>query len=1670
MSSSIRLPDGTVVTDCFSSHADSTTRLLPSETTAASQSMYTPGPEEFSLDAESDKVKKTAQRVIDTTARSSLISFKKSKNRIELDTETTSLLNLLYKEDTTVLLTEPQQNLNSPTGTVLVECMTSKKKPRGWLDKDCNKFRSNNLRSFNERAVWTCYMVLVWIAWNETPIADEADITTLTPLVLLPIELVKPSQETKHLWSLKSTNSPRLNISFREKLSGLGLKIEDLPEGNTAEGYIDNYTKSVVEKLNEHGVPAKVSNERPSIVELSYRSEAVYRDLQENAGTFVNSPAHRAVCSQTKALAGKAAGTEVSGRPGQLFGLDDSQESAVISALAGNSLVLHGPPGTGKSQTIAAMIAELVRRGKTVLFVAEKATAVTAVTKRLKDKNNSDFVIDLFRDDAPSAASYKKWAARNAHLRTHQAAVYPNSYADEAEDFYEKINSYRSFMTAELNKAEYKHGFSNISEMLSSYEKFVITLGYEPDSSSAPTIWEVRYSDLSKLLNAGAPHIVKALETASGEPLWSSVVPSKLTEEQFRDMVSVYDDVVKNLQSLDSSVSEDYESLGLTLKEMTSLIDATDLLVHLRKAKEMGLSFTGLSLDEVKDVCERFTEAAGYIATKVSLDEKYGDIANLPYAQVGEAYSSVCKVADAVADAKSALRDVGVTNEAGDVGQIIDGLRAVYACTEHRVNTAVLCNPVSRTEAIAAIQALDKAFLQESHIASIFPTIPADLMRFYGPRVYNWFNVSTDQTSTRKAKRSVSKDMKKNTELPMRALNKAIRSNTEELLNWLESIKNVQEAATRVLNVFSPAYQAGASWETWESPKELAYIENHLNNIPTTWHLKLGIYAGGHVHETLVRLQSLLLETEELYKLYPSISVEDQALDKIDQHVSSLKSQLADLEPKLKIYRADESSDLTIGGTFHKITSDRIEKSKQELSFLAANCPSLSLTILNMEDAQWEACKGIMEGIRELLDRVAPIFSIQINPIFVNDVPLQHDILSKRAATEKALQDSLNLVYAGSNSVSMQVWRAFWLMVSRSQDDKTRFKAKLDYLTLARSKISEIATEFQQLKKELDDLLNKNTAAADVADSDDVRRDRLIAHILAPILKSSWSHLEYLGKTEFGTTDLDPITLENHLKEYRAKEKYASDAEGDACRGEIDTVSKEKLERLDKDVRDHRKFVNYYHGYNPHKSSKTPLRSFLKKPGAMEYATSLTPCFVCSPQTVSMYLPHDFLFDYVIFDEASQIFPVSAIGALGRAAAAVVAGDSQQLPPTSFFRSSAVVDDNPDDTLEEYQQEANDDQESLMDLANKASRDPFYLIEERDLKWHYRSRHDSLIRFSNEKFYDDKLLWFPSTERRKSTPDSRIPADGTHFVYVPEAKWESGRGVNEGTASKSFELAERSLAAGKSVGIVTFSANQAQYIQELILNGNRQLPHGTAWDYDDPIDGFFIKNIENVQGDEREVIILDFPYGHEKESGEFHYRFGPILNKGGNRRLNVAITRSRNSLYVVSGVKSSDFIGNPSDNVALIRDFIKYAENPDNISNHTTTSLGQKTESVFEDQVLTELNNYLTELLAHERFEMHTQIGCAPYRIDLAVYDRYTEQFVLGIECDGAQYHSSRHARSRDRIRHDQIVSMGWSLYHIWGGYWFGNREVALQALKDRVKKALDTAVHNSAQTSYRSR
>ena len=444
------------------------------------------------------------------------------------------------------------------------------------------------------------------------------------------------------------------------------------------------------------------------------------------------------------------------------------------------------------------------------------------------------------------------------------------------------------------------------------------------------------------------------------------------------------------------------------------------------------------------------------------------------------------------------------------------------------------------------------------------------------------------------------------------------------------------------------------------------------------------------------------------------------------------------------------------------------------------------------------------------------------------------------------------------------------------------------------------------------------------------------------------------------------------------------------------------------------------------------IRSLMTKSGSL--IQKIKPCFMMSPLSVAQYLdPRSVMFDIIIFDEASQVKPEDALGALMRGRQLVVMGDSRQLPPTTFFDQIGGAEDDE----EEESTAGITDMESLLHVCKQS------FVTKR-LRWHYRSRHESLIAVSNAEFYDGTLQVFPSPMH--DTDDL-----GLSLVHLPDTVYERGKaGVNRGEAKAvaAAVLDYYRRFPNKTLGVATFSTRQQELIRREVDILLRDNPDVEAAMRPENGEHFFVKNLETVQGDERDTMLISIGYGFD-ENHRLSRNFGPLNQTGGERRLNVLITRARERCVVFANFRGYDLPveSDTPDGVAALSAFLTYAETRNAAPLAAGEDISSDVADLFPETV--------ARMLEDKGYTVARNVGCAGFRIDLAVLHPETEGvYMAGILCDGPFYWSAADARDRDRLRGQVLEGLGWNLIRIWSPEWFQHPASCTKVLLDFLEEA----------------
>ena len=490
-----------------------------------------------------------------------------------------------------------------------------------------------------------------------------------------------------------------------------------------------------------------------------------------------------------------------------------------------------------------------------------------------------------------------------------------------------------------------------------------------------------------------------------------------------------------------------------------------------------------------------------------------------------------------------------------------------------------------------------------------------------------------------------------------------------------------------------------------------------------------------------------------------------------------------------------------------------------------------------------------------------------------------------------------------------------------------------------------------------------------------------------------------------------------YLKDFNSYDEQKLILEFRKLDEEVFEINKDKIisinsnKRPDDIIISGTKFKILINEHNKERRQK-PIRELLNN--IFELALDIKPVFLMSPLSVSTYLSSDInIFDTVIFDEASQIYASDAFGAIYRARQVIVIGDSKQMPPSNFFDSSSYFEDE------------DDVKQSILDLATIS----FKMLR---LKWHYRSRSEELIMFSNKNYYDNSLITIPQAKPHQE-------GFGIDFIYLKNGRYDIFKRTNLEEAKLIKDLVFKHLKeSDESLGVVAFSDVQAKLISSLIEDEIRINPSLNDLLNKNEKEPFFVKNLETVQGDERDRIIFSICYGYNNDN-KFYQRFGPLNNLGGEKRLNVAITRAKYNVTIVSSIRYLDIKTDTTESVGVkyLKEYLEFAENI-NLENKKSSSA---------NGIILDISTYLNEL----GYIIYPKYGTSEFKIDLAIMK--DNEFQMALMVDD---YNNKSITDSERLIPLLLKRLGWKYYKIYSTGWINNKELEKKNLIDELNNITD--------------
>jgi hypothetical protein len=1533
------------------------------------------------------------------------------------------------------------------------------------LDRIVRRIQSEARTAIEESGVNMLFLCLGYLKWSDH---DDSKAFNYAPLIMIPIEIERDKVDARTGFAkfrLKYTGEDILdNICLREKLNQLAIELPSFDEFDNPEDYFSALAKKLADIKPDWAIHRFVT-----IGFLSFGKMLMYLDLDP-----AKWPGEEGIADAAHILdifAGNHSGGDTIASEfdidddkkikhiAQVMDADSSQHSAIIDVLNGKNLVIEGPPGTGKSQTITNLIAACLEQGKTVLFVAEKLAALQVVRKRLDGVGLGDFCLELhshktqkkvimaelkkrleLNTDAYRSATnlaetrLQELNQKKARLIEYSKAIntpFGNTEQTPHQIFWktevlqkELTQPYKpeNYVTirdvAKLTLVEMRTHIDSIQNLADNLRDY-----FDGDQQRKNHYWHGL--NLSGSIEYGQQQdIFSALQTLNSAAKTALAAAGQL-QTYGLDHNSLKSYKVERLEEADFAHAPYFQ--WLDIPEAQSAVDGC--LKSLESYQQHLENYiTGLGKYELTAEQLEKLDTQAIKGTKLPLRSSFAEIRTM-CSTLNSAVAAFSKTQPLFKEA------AGYLNISEEL-ELIPALRAI-------TKIAALCSGIDKDHLT-----LRNAVIENAMANAVIKELPGKVTALRQKRDELGLAFNLDAIPSRE-----------------RLVEILTALQSKKLLRSFSSPWRAARADYRKLAKNDPAKDCKAA--AAKTDTLIAYLKEMDSFSQSAAYVTLlpGIFNG--IDTDIDSLQIAITFYEKLRsellpiptygtRLYNCLrSLEPHLYEWFSQNHDSLVAGMQGLEAAVTIFGLVEED---MEDAYVKLIAERTKEFAEEYKKLepqlnaAAIASTLSLAQLN--DALDEAKATIATRAQFVADKTTQTFQftekreklteqLEILRSLSSTIGKVNKIFPAAAAPHILCADGFNTLQVvlellghmrdyqeAHKSVSNAVPQAkglgeFWNY--GGNDDMARLNAiiaKLETLDAERAafdKWCEVLNGYAEVKGlGLDGMITSfaNSSQMQIPFSEYVRLYHfLVYHALSnEVLRQnkvlgSFARVTHENvRASFKQIDLELQKLNARKLAHGISRRQIPEGSGG---------------RSPKEFTDARLIRHEIGKQKAH----IPIRQLVNR--AYDALVAMKPCFMMGPLSVAQYIPpHHEKFDILIMDEASQVKPEDAIGVLARAKQVVVVGDSNQLPPTGFFDTLGGDSDSEDETTIE-------NSESILDVCKPL----FQPI--RRLRWHYRSQHQSLISFSNSHFYDNDLIIFPS-------PTAHSDTAGVRHVYVPDGIYTSQSNPIE--AKRVVEEIMRMIEQRPdlSYGIVTLNAKQKMVIEDEIERVRKDNPVFDAYVGESELtdEEFFVKNLETVQGDERDVIFISTTFGLDEE-GTFRQNFGPINGKDGWRRLNVLFTRAKQHVRIFSSFQPERIkVDDTKEQRGLraLKDYLNYAIT--GVDNHSYLT-GQEPDSDFERAVGAYLKN--------KGYDVVYQLGVAGYRIDMVVrHPECPTDYVIAIECDGATYHSARSARDRDRLREDNLRKLGWSHIHrIWSTDWFKRREQEEARLLQAVESAV---------------
>ena len=1566
-----------------------------------------------------DRLARWQRKLLDLSLRNNLLNFKNSRKTLKLDAPEPGALEDLLSDGAPVrLLPRPQlMDGADPRNQAIHEQRTREdvrrehaldalKRREVFVAVEQQELESKLVELYRsarttlqEGGANTLFLALGFLTWTRE---DKANQQYKAPLILIPVSLQRKSVRSGFTISLHE-DEPRFNPTLVEMLRqdfalNLGVVDGDLPrdEAGLDIGLIWKMVSHAVRDISGWEVSEEVV-----LSTFSFAKYLMWVDLTQRIEQLRENPVVRHLIDSPRDPYPSsvdfpdARRLDVDFTPDKTFcplPADSSQLTAVMAAFKGKDFVLVGPPGTGKSQTIANLIAHCLAEGKRVLFVSEKIAALDVVYRRLREVGLGEFCLELHSNKARKldvlAQLQKAWES--------QAQFAPEEWQAEAD----KLQRYRDELNRYVGRLHHKHRngltiFRAIGVVVEGAEVPALNLfWHSPEAHNAQELDAIR--DVAERLGVNA--------TAVGQ---AQLLSGPLSAVSHDDWTPVWQQAFLATTRHLIPIAEAVLKAKIAFEKVTALPD----LPTNHRAREALLSLTQclpaaaghhwrfVFRPDVRELFTRLHNGLDLVLQHRALNDQLSPLWS-------DAVLAQCKKALALLAEYDRIRSQLSQVWPDDVtSQLNKGLRLLGDIKETEKRLSM--NYGDQIEQLNVHQ-LHRNWLDAEQ--SVWPV--------------SWL-LKRQITSTLGAVAIGGESPQAAVDLPALARIRELRDEIKQIDPgpategvWM-GLKTRADLVATVLK-FQAAMACAHQREPWcdegfdaiASGRCGSRVATELLNLRALRNLEADIADMAALSEQTDSLwaghdtQTGLLSAAMRFIVSRKFITASGALPGHHEEVAASECGarlMADYQ--LLLQRTTIEQRLSAFDALGELTGTiwaGLNTKQDDISQAAAFSTAIASAVGSLADTP-EAAGTVRMALERLvadgnamLEHDGPVADAgrQYQQAYENLRPALAEMKMAGSFSETSSSDLQDLPLPslikrchdiGSAENRLHAWCAW---------RKVRSEALTHGLANLVTAIENAAFKPYEVRRAFDTNYSRWWLNA-VIDNEPVIRTFVSAE------------------------------HEKRIGDFRALDKRFTDLTRSWIRASLSAG----LPRTETVTR------NSEWGILRHEMSKKkqhlPLRTLMESiPTAL---VKLTPCLLMSPLSIAQYLPAQAnAFDLVVFDEASQIPVWDAIGAIARGKQVVMVGDPKQLPPTVFFdRADSTQDDD----------DAETDLESILDECMGAN------LPTMNLAWHYRSRSESLIAFSNHHYYGGALVTFPSP----STEDTAVS-----FHYVDGVYEKGGARTNKPEAKALVadivaRLKSPTFRESKfTLGVVTFNTEQMTLIEDLLDEERRKDPSIESYFSESALEPLFVKNLESVQGDERDIMYFSITYGPD-HSGAVSMNFGPMNRNGGERRLNVAITRARVALRVFSSLKGEqlDLSRTQAAGVRDMKHFLEFAEHgPRALAEATKGSMGGF-DSPFEEAVAV--------ALASKGWQIHTQVGAFAFRVDLGiVHPDAPGAYLCGIECDGATYHRSATARDRDMLREQVLRGLGWEILRIWSTDWWIDRAGTLDKVDGALHRLLE--------------